>query len=113
MAMRETFGDKLRKLEIIGESAPGIDKRFAITRGEFVERRRQVWAAVTAAAGVDVAFAFSDEHYSGDVPYLGAILTTRSSRWRSGWGRTRRLQGSLPDSRGSTSPANWPDVPGL
>ncbi len=69
--MGESFSDKLRKIEIIAMRAPGIDKRFSIPREEFVERRRRVWAAVKEAADVDVAFAFSDEHYSGDVPYLG------------------------------------------
>ncbi len=69
--MSESFGDKLRKIAIILEKAPAIDKRFAISREEFVERRKRVWAAVKEAADVDVAFAFSDEHYSGDVPYLG------------------------------------------
>jgi Xaa-Pro aminopeptidase len=69
--VRETFGDKLRKVETIAENAPRIDKRRAITTEEFVARRRRVWEAVHANCGVDVAFAFSDEHYSGDVPYLG------------------------------------------
>ncbi len=69
--MGETFADKLRKIAIIAERAPAIDKRFSIPREEFVERRKRVWAAVKEAADVDVAFAFSDEHYSGDVPYLG------------------------------------------
>ena len=37
--MIETFGNKLRKLEIIAENSPGIDKRFSISREEFVARR--------------------------------------------------------------------------
>jgi Xaa-Pro aminopeptidase len=69
--MTESFADKLRKLEIIVESAPAIERRRGISREEFVERRRKVWTAVQNQAAVDVAFAFSDEHYSGDVPYLG------------------------------------------
>ena len=69
--MAESFAEKLRKLETIVERAPGIDRRYGISREEFVERRRRVWAAVQEAADVDAAFAFSDEHYSGEVPYLG------------------------------------------
>jgi Xaa-Pro aminopeptidase len=69
--MTESFAEKLRKLEIIVERAPWIDRRRGISREEFAGRRRRVWAAVQRCAAVDVAFAFSDEHYSGDVPYLG------------------------------------------
>jgi hypothetical protein len=69
--MTESFAEKLRKLEIIVERAPGIERRYGISREEFVARRRAVWSAVQAQAAVDVAFAFSDEHYSGEVPYLG------------------------------------------
>ena len=69
--MSEPLGEKLRKLEIIAENSPGIDKRFAIPTAEFIDRRRRVWEAVHEQHGVDAAFAFSDEHYSGDVPYLG------------------------------------------
>jgi hypothetical protein len=69
--MKESFGKKLQKIETIAEKSRKIDKRFTISKAEFVERRRTVWKAVQKAAGVDVAFAFSDEHYSGDVPYLG------------------------------------------
>ena len=69
--MAESFAEKLRKLEIIVENAPAIERRYGISREEFVARRRTVWRAVQAEAAVDVAFAFSDEHYSGEVPYLG------------------------------------------
>ena len=67
----ESFRQKLDKLGIIAENSPGIDKRFEVPLEEFVERRRKVWQAVSERCGVDAAFAFSDEHYSGDVPYLG------------------------------------------
>ena len=69
--MPESFREKLDKLEIIATKSPGIDKRSCIGRDEFIERRRKVWQAVSERCGIDVAFAFSDEHYSGDVPYLG------------------------------------------
>ncbi len=69
--MKESFSEKLKKLEIIAENSPGIDKRFCIPREEFVQRRKKVFKAVTDQYDVDIAFAFSDEHYCGDVPYLG------------------------------------------
>lgn len=69
--MPEAFGSKLRKIGQLVENAPRIDKRFSVPREEFAARRRKVWRSVRDAHDVDVAFAFSDEHYSGDVPYLG------------------------------------------
>jgi hypothetical protein len=69
--MPEALAAKLRKLEILLEQAPAIDKQFAIGRDEFIACRRATWQAVRAVAEVDVCLAFSDEHYSGDVPYLG------------------------------------------
>lgn len=69
--MKDTLRDKLRKLEIIAEKSPGINRLFSIPRDEFIERRRKIWKAITETADIDIAFAFSDEHYSGDVPYLG------------------------------------------
>ncbi len=72
--MKETFRDKLRKLEIIAEKSQKIDSHFSIPREEFVDRRRKVWKALKEQADIDVAFAFSDEHYSGDVPYLGGNI---------------------------------------
>ena len=69
--MSESLSEKLKKLEIIAENSPGIDKRFCISMEEFVQRRQKVFKAVTDMYDVDVAFAFSDEHYCGDVPYLG------------------------------------------
>ena len=72
--MKETFRDKLRKLEIIIEKSPKIDRRFSINREEFIDRRRKTWKALKEVTDIDVAFAFSDEHYSGDVPYLGGNI---------------------------------------
>jgi Xaa-Pro aminopeptidase len=69
--MIESFSDKLRKLETIVEKSPEIDRHFLVPGEEFVERRRKTWKALLEETDIDVAFAFSDEHYSGDVPYLG------------------------------------------
>ncbi len=69
--MTESFSNKLKKLEILVEKSPQIDRHFSIPREEFVERRRLIWKALLKESNIDVAFAFSDEHYSGDVPYMG------------------------------------------
>jgi hypothetical protein len=69
--MKETLSQKLNKLEIIIEKSPKIDRHFFIPKEEFIARRRKIWKALKEETDIDVAFAFSDEHYSGDVPYLG------------------------------------------
>ena len=59
-----------RVLRIFG-SWPEIDRGKKIPTSEFVERRAKTWAAISAPPhNADVGFVFSDEHYSGDVPYL-------------------------------------------
>ncbi|MBE6696303.1 MAG: M24 family metallopeptidase [Ruminococcaceae bacterium] len=50
--------------------APSLDKSARIGSDEFKERRRRVYEAL-AAAGFDGGIVYSDEHYHGDVPYLG------------------------------------------
>jgi Xaa-Pro aminopeptidase len=69
--LTETLAKKLSKLEIIIEKSPRIDRYSSIPKEEFVERRQKIWKALLKEQNIDVAFAFSDEHYSGDVPYLG------------------------------------------
>ncbi len=69
--MIESFSNKLKKLETIVEKSPEIDRHFLVPGEEFVERRRKTWKALLEETDIDVAFAFSDEHYSGDVPYMG------------------------------------------
>lgn len=61
--------EKLLHVERLIEHSPAIDKTLCISCCEFTRRREKVWQKI--ADDVDVAFAFSDEHYSGDVPYLG------------------------------------------
>lgn len=60
----------LRAVERILEEAPSIDREYLAPRAEFEERARRVNAALEQA-GHAVGFVFSDEHYRGDVPYLG------------------------------------------
>ena len=62
--------EEYQKIERILETTPTVDKSFGISTAEFVQRQRRVYAAMQAA-GFEVGFVFSDEHYDGDVPYLG------------------------------------------
>ncbi len=64
--LREEF----RKVEKILESTPTVGKHFGISTAEFVQRQRRV-SEVLSARGFSAGFVFSDEHYDGDVPYLG------------------------------------------
>ncbi len=52
------------------ESTPRVDKTFMTPKAEFVRRQKAV-AKALAQAGFQAGFVFSDEHYCGDVPYLG------------------------------------------
>ena len=56
-------------LEIL-KSCPGIDKNLSVPPEEFARRQKATWLALEGA-GLDAGFVFSDEHYDGDVPYLG------------------------------------------
>ena len=64
--LREEF----RKIIRILEATPTVDKSFGISTEEFVRRQQTVYAALQAR-GFEAGFVFSDEHYDGDVPYLG------------------------------------------
>jgi Xaa-Pro aminopeptidase len=61
---------EFKLIEKILKDAPSIDKNFSIPKEEFVERQKKVYNAIREK-GFDVGFVFSDEHYDGDVPYLG------------------------------------------
>ena len=50
--------------------APRIDKSLRVERPEFERRQKAVWEALEKA-GFDAGIVYSDEHYHGDVPYLG------------------------------------------
>ena len=52
------------------ERAPEIDKTFRIGKEEFARRHKAV-ADALQKAGLDCGIVYSDEHYNGDVPYLG------------------------------------------
>ena len=52
------------------EKSTSIDKGLRVEREEFQDRAARVVSAL-AAEGLEVGLVFSDEHYCGDVPYLG------------------------------------------
>ncbi len=50
--------------------APKFDKTLRVERPEFERRQKAVYEGLKAA-GFDGGIVYSDEHYHGDVPYLG------------------------------------------
>ena len=64
------FRAEYRKVERILSSCPTVNRRLSVPTEEFVARQKRV-ARALRKAGFDVGFVFSDEHYNGDVPYLG------------------------------------------
>ena len=57
-------------VESILKKAPAFDKEARLGTEEFKARHEKLIAAL-AAEGYDCGFVYSDEHYAGDVPYLG------------------------------------------
>ena len=49
---------------------PKYDKTLRVEKPEFQRRQKAVYEAL-AKAGFDGGIVYSDEHYHGDVPYLG------------------------------------------
>jgi len=65
--------DHARDLQSVARilaDAPSIDREYLAPREEFQERVARVNVALQRA-GHAAGFVFSDEHYRGDVPYLG------------------------------------------
>src|SRR5450759_2881353 len=63
-------GRDLRAVVRVLEETPAIEREYMAPREEFEVRAQRVSAALQSA-GHAVGFVFSDEHYRGDVPYLG------------------------------------------
>ena len=61
---------EFKKVERILATTPTVSKTFGVPTEEFVARQRKTYQALKRA-GHEVGFVFSDEHYNGDVPYLG------------------------------------------
>ena len=66
---KELSRDFQKILDVLKE-CPDIDKNLSVQPEEFARRQKATWQALDQA-GLDVGFVFSDEHYDGDVPYLG------------------------------------------
>ena len=64
--------DMERVLRIL-EDTPPIDRTLAVPKEEFQARVKNVNAALQRH-GHKVGIVFSDEHYCGDVPYLGGNI---------------------------------------
>ena len=64
------FREEFELVAQVLESTPTIDKSFGVSTEEFVARQARVHQALQAQ-GLEVGFVFSDQHYNGDVPYLG------------------------------------------
>ncbi len=62
-----------KQANIVGDilaKAPKFDKNIRVSEAEFKDRAARVYTALKAA-GFDGGLVYSDEHYHGDVPYLG------------------------------------------
>ncbi len=66
----ERLRSDFEKVLAIIRKTPRITNSMRIQRSEFEERARKVYAALSQN-GLEVGLVFSDEHYCGDVPYLG------------------------------------------
>ncbi len=65
--------DWKKQADIVGDilaKAPFFDKECRIDAQEFASRQKKVMDALEEE-GYDCGFVYSDEHYNGDVPYLG------------------------------------------
>ena len=69
----ETFMEKAAKVEKILARAPKVDKTLRVTMEEFKKRASDLYVKM-GEAGLECALVYSDEHYHGDVPYLGGNM---------------------------------------
>ena len=64
------FREESHLVARILENTPTVEKHFGVSREEFEARQHRV-AEALQERGLAVGIVFSDEHYCGDVPYLG------------------------------------------
>ncbi|MCM8764657.1 MAG: M24 family metallopeptidase, partial [Candidatus Omnitrophica bacterium] len=64
--LKDEFNRVLRVLETTKQ----VDKNFSIPEHEFIERQKKTYYGIKEK-GVEAGIVFSDQHYNGDVPYLG------------------------------------------
>src|SRR5690349_11739411 len=65
----ELKSDFQKILSVLAE-CPEVEKSLAVPLQEFARRQVATWQALERA-DLDIGFVFSDQHYNGDVPYLG------------------------------------------
>ena len=75
------------KVERVLQDTPSIDKHFSISTEEFLQRQRKTCDALHQV-GLEAGFVFSDEHYDGDVPYLGGNTNIQIEQVAGVIGRT-------------------------
>lgn len=81
--LREEFAKVLRILE----NCETVDKLRAVPTEEFIRRQKAVYAALERE-GLPLGVVFSDEHYAGDVPYLGGNTNVSIEQVAGAIGRT-------------------------
>lgn len=67
------YRDWVKEAKIISrilKDSPEIDREFRVSSGEFKRRQDKVMEELRKL-GIKAAIVYSDEHYNGDVPYLG------------------------------------------
>ena len=69
-ARLQAFKEESELVTRILERTPTVDKTLGVEREEFERRQKAVQGALRAN-GLALGIVFSDEHYNGDVPYLG------------------------------------------
>jgi Xaa-Pro aminopeptidase len=83
---KELEQDFNKILDVLSE-CPGIEKNLAVPSAEFARRQSVTWQALERA-DLDAGFVFSDEHYDGDVPYLGGNTNITIEQVAGAIGRT-------------------------
>src|SRR3954465_4995373 len=66
----EAHNHDLERVLRVLQDTPSIDREYSAPREEFQKRVRRVNDSLQKH-GHTVGLVFSDEHYAGDVPYLG------------------------------------------
>ena len=62
--------EEFKKIEKVLQNYETVDKTFEIKKEEFLLRQETTYKALQNN-GLDIGIVFSDQHYNGDVPYLG------------------------------------------
>ncbi|MFC1724360.1 M24 family metallopeptidase [candidate division KSB1 bacterium] len=62
--------DEFKKIEKVLKNYETIDKAYEIKKDEFLSRQQTTYKTLKES-GFDTGIVFSDQHYNGDVPYLG------------------------------------------